>query len=246
MPTHLPQSTVNTYRTAKQDEINYLNSEEYQNRLKRAGLNYQNGTEQIKELQKPVLVYGINHKDTLNIMNSDKRGTPFSAPAGAITLYDDKIVNNITYPKGIAINTSYNNSPIRDYMNAFHEYGHIADKKLSPKAQAYNRKLTEGRLKQNSSNYNKRQGEIRNYAMGLLGLWRKYGNGTSFHDFIRANKNTSGATDLYNTFKTESDLFHYMDNFVQNNVNPNNLDSQDKSLYAHNGCKLIRKRCFII
>lgn len=242
MPTPLSQSTINTYRTAKQDEINYLNSEEYQERLQRAGLNYQNSTEQIKELQKSVPIYGINHKDALNIMNSDKRGTPFSEPAGAITLHDDKIVNGITYPRGIAINTSYNNLPIRNYMNAFHEFGHIADKKLSPKAKAYNRKLTEGRLKQNTSDYNKRQGEIRNYAMGLLGLWRKYGGNRSFHDFIRLNKNTSGANYLYNTFKTESDLFKYMDNFVQNDVSPNN---QDKPLYAYNGCKLIRKRRFV-
>ncbi len=246
MPTRLPQSTIDIYRTAKNDEINYLNSEEYQNRLQRAGLNYQNGTEQINELQKRIPIYGINHKDALNIMNSDKRGTPFSEPAGAITLYNDKTINNITYPAGIAVNTSYNNSPIRNYMNAFHEFGHIADKKLSPKAKAYNKKLTEGRLKQNTSDYDKRQGEIRNHAMGLLGIWRKYGNGMSLHDFIRANKNTSGAIDLYNTFKTESDVFNYMDNFVKNDINTNNLNVQDKPLYAYNGCKLVRKRYYTI
>lgn len=186
---------------------------------------------------------GVTSKEALNIMNNDSRGKPFTEPFAAVTLHQDFPVNGITYPKGIAVNTDYHNPTTRLYMDAYHEFGHVGDKKLSPKALSYNRKLIQGHTKPGLSKYLSRETEIRNKAMGILGLWRKYGAGTDFHEFVRQNKNTAGAADLYNIFNSESDMFNYLDNFVQNDPPSTNefTSQEEKPSYACKGAKLIKK-----
>lgn len=244
MPTHIPQSTLQTYREAKQDQIKYLGSLSYKARLLRAGLNQQNATEQINALQQPIRITGVNSKEALDIINSDRRGNPFAGdPFAAATLHHDTTANGTTYPKGIVVNTDYQAPTTRTYLDAQHEFGHVGDKKLSPKALAYNRKLIQGHIKPGTSNYLSRETEIRNRAMGILGLWRKYGAGTDFHEFVRQNKNTAGAADLYNTFNSEADVFNYLDNFVQNDTPSTNefTSPEEKPSYACKGAKLVKK-----
>ena len=229
-------ATINSAsKEALKDTRDYYNSQEYEQRLKDAGVPLSNRNSLLDKLQN-VPIYSLSNKSIPEFKTNG--GGNFRAATAT-----KPFKGNVT-GKRFGPGVYYNKSTMKDgngenvYGTFIHEFSHWADPGLFPEAIEYNRSLTEGNLNSKASPYFRSDTEIRARAMdGIVTYEKNKDKYRDLDDFLDKEKDVKGLRELRNTFKDEKSFRNYMHHFVLNNTPK--FDSNNV-YYAKFGNKLLK------
>lgn len=229
-------ATINSAsKEALKDTRDYYNSQEYEQRLKDAGVPLYNRDSLLDKLQN-ISIYSLSDKSIPEFKTNS--GGNFRAATAT-----KPFKGNVT-GKRFGPGVYYNRSTMKDgngenvYGTFIHEFSHWADPGLFPEAIEYNRSLTEGNLNSKASPYFRSDTEIRARAMdGIVTYEKNKDKYRDLDDFLDKEKDVKGLRELRNTFKDEKSFRNYMHHFVLNSTPK--FDSNNV-YYAKFGSKLLK------